>query len=249
MEQNKTGKYLKYAIGEIVLVVIGILIALSINNWNELRKARIQSENLKKQYLLSIHKDLKNDINLINDNINRFSVQYEAGIEVLEAFESQKYKEIDSARIAYLIAWKLSDIIPNYRNENTWDGLKVRGEQALVKDDTLISLINTFYKNFDKQLDRFNQLPRKARMDIRELASQCHNTYELSQLKETELTKMEIYHGSLARKCIFKIKELHKLASTITITSIINEKLLLQMRSEIEFCIKYLGNKYAFLNN
>lgn len=32
--ENKTGKYLKYAIGEIVLVVIGILIALQINNWN-----------------------------------------------------------------------------------------------------------------------------------------------------------------------------------------------------------------------
>ena len=37
--ENKTRKYLKYAIGEIVLVVIGILIALSINNWNEDRKA------------------------------------------------------------------------------------------------------------------------------------------------------------------------------------------------------------------
>ncbi|MFT5217508.1 MAG: hypothetical protein ACI83H_002647 [Glaciecola sp.] len=35
MEKNKTGKYFKYAIGEIVLVVIGILIALSLNNWNE----------------------------------------------------------------------------------------------------------------------------------------------------------------------------------------------------------------------
>lgn len=38
MEKNKTGKYLKYAIGEILLVVIGILIALSINNWNEQKK-------------------------------------------------------------------------------------------------------------------------------------------------------------------------------------------------------------------
>jgi len=38
MEKNKTRKYLKYAIGEIVLVVIGILIALSLNNWNESRK-------------------------------------------------------------------------------------------------------------------------------------------------------------------------------------------------------------------
>ena len=38
MKQNKTGKYFKYAIGEIVLVVIGILLALQINNWNENRK-------------------------------------------------------------------------------------------------------------------------------------------------------------------------------------------------------------------
>jgi len=36
--ENKKGKYFKYAIGEIVLVVIGILIALSISNWNEKRK-------------------------------------------------------------------------------------------------------------------------------------------------------------------------------------------------------------------
>ncbi|WP_051229739.1 DUF6090 family protein [Psychroserpens burtonensis] len=38
MEKNKTGTYVKYAIGEIVLVVIGILIALSISNWNENQK-------------------------------------------------------------------------------------------------------------------------------------------------------------------------------------------------------------------
>jgi Family of unknown function (DUF6090) len=38
MEKNRTGKYLKYAIGEIILVVIGILIALQINNWNEQNK-------------------------------------------------------------------------------------------------------------------------------------------------------------------------------------------------------------------
>jgi len=36
--ENKTGKYLKYAIGEIILVMIGILLALQINNWNEIQK-------------------------------------------------------------------------------------------------------------------------------------------------------------------------------------------------------------------
>ena len=42
MNQNKTAKYFKYAIGEIILVVIGILIALQINNWNETRKSNIK---------------------------------------------------------------------------------------------------------------------------------------------------------------------------------------------------------------
>lgn len=40
--ENKKGKYLKYAIGEIILVVIGILIALQINNWNEFKKQDTQ---------------------------------------------------------------------------------------------------------------------------------------------------------------------------------------------------------------
>jgi len=44
--ENKTGKYLKYAIGEIVLVVIGILIALQVNNWNENRKNQSKKEKL-----------------------------------------------------------------------------------------------------------------------------------------------------------------------------------------------------------
>ncbi len=40
LSEGKTGKYLKYAIGEIILIVIGILIALQINNWNEARKLK-----------------------------------------------------------------------------------------------------------------------------------------------------------------------------------------------------------------
>lgn len=64
--ENKTGNYLKYAIGEIVLVVIGILIALQINNWNESRKEHI----LEVQILKDIRKSLKADIeNQINPNI------------------------------------------------------------------------------------------------------------------------------------------------------------------------------------
>ena len=42
MSKNKTSKYLKYAIGEILLVVIGILIALQINNWNQNRISKLE---------------------------------------------------------------------------------------------------------------------------------------------------------------------------------------------------------------
>jgi hypothetical protein len=50
---NKTGKYLKYAIGEIVLVMIGILLALQVSNWNQDRKDRISERKL----LDNIHRD------------------------------------------------------------------------------------------------------------------------------------------------------------------------------------------------
>jgi hypothetical protein len=61
MEKNKTGKYLKYAIGEIILVVIGILIALSINNWQQDRRNKKQEY----RYINDLINDFKQDsINL-----------------------------------------------------------------------------------------------------------------------------------------------------------------------------------------
>ena len=69
MSENKTGKYFKYAIGEIVLVVIGILIALSINNWNENRK-----QNLKQKALLTkFSQDLLEDHNNYKTYLNEIS--------------------------------------------------------------------------------------------------------------------------------------------------------------------------------
>lgn len=56
INENRISKYLLYAIGEIILVVIGILIALQINNWNENRKSAKQ-ENLYLKRLLSENKE------------------------------------------------------------------------------------------------------------------------------------------------------------------------------------------------
>lgn len=65
MEKNKTGKYLKYAIGEIVLVVVGILIALSINNWNEGRK---ENRNVRAIYY-NLLRDIKADSVSFSSNL------------------------------------------------------------------------------------------------------------------------------------------------------------------------------------
>jgi len=62
MEKNKTGKYLKYAIGEIILVIIGILIALQINNWNTIEKSKSESNGL----LILLKQDLEKDIYYFN---------------------------------------------------------------------------------------------------------------------------------------------------------------------------------------
>ena len=72
MNQNKTTKYFKYAIGEIVLVVIGILIALQINNWNENQKRKtLEIKHLKelKSDIIETLKDVKTDVRLHNKDI------------------------------------------------------------------------------------------------------------------------------------------------------------------------------------
>jgi len=57
MKQNKTSRYIKYAIGEIFLVVIGILIALQINNWQQDRRDREQEY----RYINDLINDFKQD--------------------------------------------------------------------------------------------------------------------------------------------------------------------------------------------
>ncbi len=60
--ENKTGKYFKYAIGEIILVVIGILIALQINNWNQDSKTNIKEQAL----LIALKQELTTNLKELN---------------------------------------------------------------------------------------------------------------------------------------------------------------------------------------
>ena len=65
LAQNQVTRYLAYALGEIVLVVIGILIALRVNNWNEERQERNQAA----KFLMALREDLSRDTLLLRKTL------------------------------------------------------------------------------------------------------------------------------------------------------------------------------------
>ncbi|WP_179345529.1 DUF6090 family protein [Winogradskyella ursingii] len=81
--ENKTGKYLKYAIGEIILVVIGILIALQINNWNENQKLRNQEI----AYLNNLKGDLQTQLNMLDVYIDYENIIIDHSNDIIEHYE------------------------------------------------------------------------------------------------------------------------------------------------------------------
>ena len=97
LTENKFSKYLIYAIGEIVLVVIGILIALQINNWNETQKNRQQELII----LENILQDLKNDKVGLNDIIERRKSKV-ASAEIMASY----YKGVKIKKLSdYYLHW------------------------------------------------------------------------------------------------------------------------------------------------
>ena len=134
MEENKTGKYLKYAIGEIVLVVIGILVALSINNWNtkkiEKREEISSLKNIKRQI-----NDDKNVISGIIDYNDLYYKQYKYANQVIEQNDRSK---IDTLGKIALKLYKYSDY---NRSSNIYQNLINSGELKLLKNRDIIEKI------------------------------------------------------------------------------------------------------------
>jgi len=88
LKEGIMGKYFKYAIGEIILVVIGILIALQINNWNEARK---QNNTLTSVYLI-IKEDLQDDIITLKDFIKDYEDRRKPAFNAIQS--KNKTREI-----------------------------------------------------------------------------------------------------------------------------------------------------------
>ena len=93
--ENKTGKYLKYALGEILLVVIGILIALQINNWNEERKAKSEEQVL----LIQLKSDFSDNLDQLNQKIETRKLMLKASDELFKLIDNPAVAIKDSLDI------------------------------------------------------------------------------------------------------------------------------------------------------
>ena len=140
VDDNKPFKYLRYAIGEIVLVVIGILIALQINNWNEERKENKQERFILQKLQIDINSDIINIDNQIRVNkSNLLDFKKAAGILLNhEVGDISKFKD------------KISNVlnISGFnQKQTTFNNLISTGKIELIKNQALSDSIVIYYNS------------------------------------------------------------------------------------------------------
>lgn len=140
--ENKTSKYFKYAIGEIILVVIGILIALQINNWNE----NLKKESIKKSYVTSLINDLKKDTVQLNERLKNNN-NLLANIDSISAY-------LDSTSL------NAKQLYNHLQNRATFFGLRVTNTYNINTFNILTSSgnIDLFSNHFTNELMELNRL-------------------------------------------------------------------------------------------
>jgi len=164
--ENKTGKYFKYAIGEIVLVVIGILIALQINNWNEENKTSKKEELILNELINSIDKDLNAYKRFLDPRLERKN----NGLDSLY-FYIFKNEGIKDSLFLKFYSQSKQDI--HFRFDNgPFEALKSSGLD-IIRNDSLRAEINSTY-TVDLPVYSFfgNEAYKEKKQKIDELQSE-----------------------------------------------------------------------------
>jgi hypothetical protein len=155
MEKNKTGKYLKYAIGEIVLVVIGILIALQINNWNEYQKER------KKEVMVlnEVVENLEANILRLQSMIERCNADNQAA-DIIVSMLNKKIAYSDSLNSYFPLALNPADE-QSFLSYVGYESLKNLGFDIIQNNGLKKEIINLFegsYLDLKAKYKRANDL-------------------------------------------------------------------------------------------
>ena len=156
---NKTSRYFKYAIGEIVLVVIGILIALQINNWNEQRKIDV----VEKEMLTSLYNSIANDTIRWNSEFEGYNEQLVYGNYIKQKFEdnSAYEKRLDTAFALISSTYlQTAEHIP-------FNNLLNKGID-IVKNDSIKYYLNRYYEHskFLKEAENYFKNSKYYRQHI-----------------------------------------------------------------------------------
>ena len=159
LSDGKTGKYLKYAFGEIMLVVIGILIALQINNWNENRKV----QKLEIQVYTELKSDLLQTRNDINETISKHKEIFKSSQQLItDIYDKQSnsttiYNSLTSSSAEFQIIPKTS----------AFENLKNIGLNTLSNDSLRIAITNLFQLNLKRLEDELGM--KQAEFNISKL--------------------------------------------------------------------------------
>ena len=147
IDSSSTRKYLLYAIGEIALVVIGILIALQINNWNEERK----NNSFERQILTELLRDISEDTSAIKYQIKR----YHGIVDGVDYWLNYSYhKDSLSKSMGNIFAGLYFNL-----NTTTFETLQRKGLHSL-RSDELRRTISEYYSKCKWYLDMVNMTSR-----------------------------------------------------------------------------------------
>ena len=176
LAENKFSKYLIYAIGEIVLVVIGILIALSINNWNEERKNRI----LEQEILIQLKEEHETNLAQLEQKISMRNEIINASMDVLSYIDNAN-SEIDKDTLISKI--RLLGLDPTF--DPIQNDLINSGNIRLIKNKHLKKLLS----NWSSDVQSLKEMEHQWQL----LKTNLNIPYQISfsqvMIKQTRISK------------------------------------------------------------
>jgi len=135
LEQGRITRYLTYAVGEIVLVVIGILIALSINNWNEARK----TEKFEQEILFLIDQNLERDSVLLSLELQKATMAIELTNRLLGQVAHKVYDDSLNFWMGKIISFE------RFKSQSSaFEVLKAKGIETISQKELQMALISYY---------------------------------------------------------------------------------------------------------
>jgi hypothetical protein len=211
LSENRLGKYLLYALGEIVLVVIGILIALQINNWNEDKKDR----KLERQYLIGLTNDLQIDSVALDILISFSNDQVRRKKKLHRYFDGESFTN-DSLAHFFAPQWGMA--VGFNPNTTTLDEMKNTGGIALIQEQDIRKNIIQVYNSYESFITGCQAYYERNRFELRRMVFKIPYVFGNEALSNTvgpdiveALNNHEIRNGVLANYAISVNTELSSL--------------------------------------